>query len=575
MKRKWVLWPIMAIFLSAGCATVRQPSSAQRENKAHHTSAAVNKFEPSPKTHAMYDVLAAEMAGHSGDLKAAIHYYRKAMKAYPDPSLAQRTMQIALFLHNQKVALEAAHRWAKLVPHDAKPQQALGILYASQGDVTRSVRHLENYINKRKGNTGQGFMRVGTLLGQAVPEGVALSVMKNLVSKYPGQPRAQFAYGVMALKLGKSKMALGAAEEALHISPHMNEALSLKAQALMSLGDQQQAFKVLKEGMARAPKSVVLHLSYARLLVVVKSYRAAREQFRWLLKRSPDNPAVLYTLGLLDFHLKRDSEAYDYLQRVYKAGYHVSVAQYFLGRIAERNGNMESALTHYANVNAGEYLFDAQVRIAYILARQGDLNQAREYLGELRANVSGRRQKIELYLVEGELLQQADDLPAAFKLYDKAVHKYPKALQLLYARALVADKLGKLKIAEKDLTRIIQSKPNDAVALNALGYVLANRTSRYDEALGYIKRALALKPHDPEIIDSMGWVQFKLKHYARALHYLEKAYSAIANPEVAGHLIQALVKEGKRSRAHAVLEKALKAYPGNVGLMSIKHQLGL
>lgn len=575
MKRKWVLLPIMAIFLSTGCATMRQSSSVERGSKTDHAAAVGNKFEPSAKTHAMYNVLAAEMAGQSGDLQAAIHYYRKAMNAYPDPSLAQRTMQIAIFLHNQKLALEAAHRWVKLVPHDAQPQQALGILYASRGDVTQAVKHLGYYIENRKGNAGQGFMLVGSLLGQAIPEHLALPIMKSLISKYSKQPRAQFAYGVLALKFGKYKTALGAAEQALHIRPHMNEALSLKAQALMSLGHQKQALNVIKEGLSQAPESVVLHLSYARLLVVVRRYRSAREQFQWLLKRSPDNPEVLYTLGLLDFHLKRDTEAHGYLQRVYKAGYHISATQYFLGRIAERDGNMESALTHYANVNAGEYLFDAQVRIAYILARQGDLDQAREYLSELRASVSQRRQKIELYLVEGELLQQADDMPTALKLYDKAVHEYPKAVQLLYARALVADKLGKLKIAESDLTQIIQTKPNDAIALNALGYVLANHTRRYAEALGYIKRALALKPHDPEILDSMGWVQFKLKHYAKALHYLEKAYSAFPNPEVAGHLVQALVKEGKRTRAHAVLEKALKVHPGNAKLISIKHQLGL
>ncbi|WP_083251092.1 tetratricopeptide repeat protein [Acidihalobacter yilgarnensis] len=573
MKRVWGLAPVMAGLLLGGCATVRTPVGT--EAAANPVRVASGQFASTPSSRAMYDVLAAEMAGQAGDAKTAIEYYRKAMRALPDPALAQRTMEIATFLHDESVALEAAGRWAALAPNDARPQQALGILYARQGEVDKAALHLSRFVSLSGQKSSPALLRIGALLAQTVQGATALPVMHRLISDYPQQAGAQYAYGVLALQLGAPATALDAAEHALALQPGMSEALGLKAQALMSLGHQDRALDLLKGALNDAPDSVALRLAYARLLVSTKDYSHARAEFHWLLKRDPNNPDVLYTLGLLDFELKRDREAGRYLQRVAKAGYHVSAAQYFLGRIAERGGDMESALNHYANVDAGEYQFDAQVRIAYILARQGDLDQAREYLSELRASVSDNQQKIGLYLVEGELLQQADDAPTALKLYNKALRTYPEAARLLYARALVADSLGDLGQAEADLTRVIQDNPKDAAALNALGYTLANQTDRYAEALGYIQRALALSPSDPAILDSMGWVQYKLKHYPEAVGYLERAYAGFPDPEVASHLIQALVASGERTQARAVLDKALKAHPGDAKLAAVRHQLGL
>lgn len=573
MKRLWVLAPAVAGLVLSGCASLRAPGGAQ--SAATSAQVAAGPFKPTPSSRAMYDVLAAEMAGQAGDAKTAIRYYREAMNELPDPALARRTMEVATYLHDEAVALEAARRWAALAPDDARPQQALGILYARRGDIDQAALHLARFVKRSGQKPERALLLVGALLAQTVEGATALPVMHRLVGDYPEQAGAQYAYGMMALQLGAPATALDAAGHALALQPHFDQALSLKAQSLMALGHSDQALDLLGEALKRTPDSVALRLAYARLLVSAKSYDEARRQFHWLLKRDPHNPDVLYTLGLLDFELKHDREAARYLRRVSKAGYHVSATQYFLGRIAERGGNMESALDHYANVDAGEYLFDAQVRIAYILARQGDLDQAREYLSELRASVSDKQQKIELYLVEGELLQQADDAPTALKLYNKALHEYPGAARLLYARALIADSLGDLGQAEADLTRVTQENPRDAAALNALGYMLADQTDRYAEALGYIQRALALKPDDPAILDSMGWVQFKLKHYAQARRYLERAYASFPDPEVAAHLIEVLAASGDRGQASKLLGKALKAHPGDPKLTAVKRRLGL
>lgn len=573
MKRLWVLVPAMAVVLTGGCASLRAPSTGVVTTTHVHVAAA--RFTPTPSSQAMYDVLVAEMAGQSGNAKMALEYYRKAMKILPDPSLAERTMAVATFLHDDDVALEAAQRWAALDPDKPQPQQALGFLYARRGDIDNAALHLRRFIDSSGQKRGHALIVVGALLAQTVPADRALSVMRRVIEAYPKQGEAYYAYGLLALELGAPATALDAADRALQLQPAMDQAVSLKATSLMMLGHQGQALDLLDHALDRNPGSLTLHLAYARLLVQAKHYSRARVEFSWLLKRDPNNPDVLYTLGLLDFELKRDQEARLYLNRLAKAGDHVSAAQYFLGRIAERSGDMGGALNHYANVAAGQYLFDAQVRIAYILARQGDLDQAREYLTELRDSVSGKQQKIELYLVEGELLQQADDAPSALRLYTRALREYPGTARLLYARALIAASLGDLGRAEADLKALIRANPKDAAALNALGYTLADHTNRYVEALGYIKRALALEPGSPAVLDSMGWVQFKLKHYDQARHYLEQAYAKLQDPVVVSHLIQALVASGRRDQAESLLAKAFKVHPNDPTLTAMKRRLGL
>lgn len=573
MNRMWVFVPAMVGILTGGCARLNMPGST--ESTPAGTQEKTGQFAPTPSSQAMYDVLAAEMAGQSGNAKVALEYYRKAMKILPEPSLAERTMAVATFLHDDNTAIEAARRWADLAPNDTRPQQALGFLYARNGNIDRAALHLRRFVELSGQSTGQALLMVESLLVQTVPAGRALPVMQRLIGDYPRQGSAYYAYGLLALQLGAPAIALNAADQALKLKPDLTQALSLEANALMTLGHQDEARRFLESALRQKPASVALHLAYARLLVRTEHYSHARIEFNWLLRRDPHNPDVLYTLGLLDFELKRDQEAKLYLSQLATTGYHASAAQYFLGRIAERGGDMESALNHYANVDAGQYLFDAQVRIAYILARQGDLDQAREYLGELRASVADKHQKIELYLVEGELLQQADDTHGALKLYNKALRKYPDAARLLYARALTASALGDLNLAESDLKKLIQNNPKDATALNALGYTLTEHTNHYEEALGYVRRALTLQPDNAAILDSMGWVQFKLKHYEKARQYLERAYAHFQDPVVASHLIQALVASGKPAKARVLLDQALKAHPGDPVLTDVKHRLGL
>jgi tetratricopeptide (TPR) repeat protein len=174
-----------------------------------------------------------------------------------------------------------------------------------------------------------------------------------------------------------------------------------------------------------------------------------------------------------------------------------------------------------------------------------------------------------LYLVEGEILRDAGRLDDAMDVYNRALDEIPGNIDLLYARGLLAERMGRVDLLERDLSTIIESDPEHADALNALGYTLADRTDRYDEASEYIQRALALKPDNAAVIDSMGWLQYRLGNYAEAERFLRRALETFHDSEIAAHLGEVLLALGKREEARQLLEDALSKDPQSPLLLEV------
>jgi tetratricopeptide (TPR) repeat protein len=136
------------------------------------------------------------------------------------------------------------------------------------------------------------------------------------------------------------------------------------------------------------------------------------------------------------------------------------------------------------------------------------------------------RRKCKLAMQQADLARHAKRYDLSYRILSQALESWPRSPELLYDRALVSDQLGNLGDAERDLKALLKEKPDDTQALNALGYTLANRSNRHQEALGYIEKALKADPDNPMIQDSMGWVLFKLGRTEAALKYLERSYAA-------------------------------------------------
>jgi tetratricopeptide (TPR) repeat protein len=249
------------------------------------------------------------------------------------------------------------------------------------------------------------------------------------------------------------------------------------------------------------------------------------------------------------------------------------VAAYYLGRLFEQRGDARSARDWYGRARQGEVRMDALIRIATIDARQGHLDQARAHLAKARAETDTTEEQVRLFLAEADLLKQSGQPVAALGVLDEALRIHPGEPDLLYTRALLADQLDRFEEAEANLRAILAQDPDHAEALNALGYTLADRNLRLDEAFTLIDKALKLNPDNPAILDSMGWVLFRQGKLAEAESYLRRAYAREPDGEIAAHLAEVLAAQGRRDEALQLIQDALARDPGRRELLNLQHRL--
>jgi tetratricopeptide (TPR) repeat protein len=254
-------------------------------------------------------------------------------------------------------------------------------------------------------------------------------------------------------------------------------------------------------------------------------------------------------------------------------GQRTDEAYYYLGRMAESDNESEKAISNYMEIKDGEEYLAATSRIGQILVKEGQLDRNHDWFAEQRSKKPLLR--AQLYGLEADILTQAGYEKEAMQVLDEALVEMPDNTPLRYARAMLSEKQNELVSMERDLRAILATNPDNATALNALGYTLADRTTRYDEALQLIARALALQPNEPAILDSMGWVMFRTGRYAESVMYLSRAYGYFPDPEVAAHLGEALWVKGDTDGAREIWQDALQRNPGHPILISTLDRLGI
>jgi tetratricopeptide (TPR) repeat protein len=290
-----------------------------------------------------------------------------------------------------------------------------------------------------------------------------------------------------------------------------------------------------------------------------------------LLEKSPGNSDILYALGILGLQNNDLKSAETYFKQLSNKDKRSAEANYYLGQIAERRGDLQEAIDWFSQIKSGSYYVESQLRIATLKVKVEGLEPALKYLRTIQ--VQGEKQQVRLLLAEGEIIREAGDFPRAMKHFNEALDAHPNNTDLLYARALIAEKIDRLDILMRDLQAILDVKPDHAHALNALGYTLADRTARYKEALKYIQRALELKPNDAAVVDSMGWVQYRLGNYDQSISYLRRALQMNRDAEIAAHLGEVLLANGNKDEAHEVIKAGLEISPDNKQLLELLKQV--
>ena len=554
--------------LLSGCATV---VDAQAPAESEFP---IRPFmRPSPRAELMYQVLAAELAGKRDLLNVALDHYRQLAAASDDPQVAERATMLALLMKDNTTALELARRWRALAPASDPARQALALALLRNGQVDEAAPYLEavRQIASKK-DQQQGFATVASLLSQVDDKQAALRVMRQFGDRYPRSAFAQYYQAMLAAAAGDRALALASLDRALVQNPRMVLAHLLRTRLLMDQGDRQAALVGLAKAVAILPRDRSLRMNYARLLVDAGQLDKARREFATLLNQNPKDTDSVYALGVLATETRQFDLAESYFLELIKRNVRLADTYFELGRIEEQRGNYAKANEWYGRVSGEERYLTAQLRKGIMLAKTGETVAFAQHFETLRRDQP--QNSITLYLAEAEALREADRYQEAFDALERGLALHPNDKDLLYARALAAEKLDRLDVLERDLRAILAADPKNGQALNALGYTLADRTTRYPEALGYIEQALALLPDDAAVLDSMGWVQYRLGDLAKALEYLRRAYQANPDAEIAAHLVEVLWASGQREEAKKIWREALRKNPDSSQLLKLKEKLG-
>jgi tetratricopeptide (TPR) repeat protein len=310
----------------------------------------------------------------------------------------------------------------------------------------------------------------------------------------------------------------------------------------------------------------------ARLLVNLKKFDEAKSEFVKLVEASKGNPEILVVVGLLSIQSNDYADAENYLQQALAADFKDPDQIYiYLGQIAEKQKHDDQALSWYNKVQPGERALEAKLNIANLMARTQNVDAAIAMLDDLQD--LNNEQLVLVMQAQASLLGQAKRYQEAYDLLEKAVGNLPGSPELIYDYAMAAERIQKLDVTETELRKLIQLKPDFAQAYNALGYTLADRNVKLDEARKLIEKALALSPNDYFILDSMGWVQYRLGKLDKAVDFLRRAYTAQTDPEIAAHLGEVLWHQGKHDEAVELLDTALREYPENETLINTSKKL--
>jgi len=520
----------------------------------------------------VYEFLLAEIAGQRGNATLSAQAYADLARRTKDPRVAERATQIALEARMPEAAIESAKVWADAAPDSPRALGAAASLLVSANRVDEAQPYLKRILAASGEGRGDGFIQVNRLLANNPDKEASLRAMQGLAAPYPTLAQARFAVAASAASAGQDEIALKEIRAASQLKPDWELAALFEAQLLQKKSNAAASDR-LAQYLKEYPKSREVRLAYARTLVADKKYPEARLEFERLVKEYPDNTDVVFSVAVLSMQLEDWPVAETNLKRLLDLGYRDrNAVRFYLGQVSEEQKHFPDAIQWYSEVTRGEQFMPAQIRTAQVLWKQGDLDGARKYLQQVSAQ--NNDQRVQLILAEAQLLRDAKQEKEAFGVVDQALDKLPNHPDLLYDHAMLAEKLDRVDILESSLRKLIRIKPDHAHAYNALGYSLADRNQRLEEAHELIGQALKLSPDDAFIMDSMGWVLFRQGKGEEGLKYLQRAYSIRPDAEIAAHLGEVLWALGRRDEARKVWDEALKKTPDSEVLTKTVQRLG-
>lgn len=536
---------------------------------AHTASAAAKSgntpFQATLSGEFVYKYLIGEIAGQRDQLDLSSALFLDLAKSNQDPRLAERAAKTAVMNNDGRTAIEAVNLWSQLDPESTEAHQALTQMLINIGKLDEAKPHLKHLLANAEGRAS-GFMFLNNLLTRQQKTEV-LALVQELARDYPDLPEAHFATAQAAWGAGNINLATDELSRADKLRPGWEMAALMQGQILLGQSPA-QAESFYRDFLEQNGNANEVRLALARILAGEKKFEEAKNEFIKLIEASNGNPEILVVIGLLSLQANELDEAETYFNEALGKEFKDKSQIYiYLGQIAEKKHNDNEALQWYNKVAPDDIRYvDAKLGVANVITRREGIDAAIQSLEELTDLTETQRAAI--IHAQASVLTQAGRYQEAYDRLELAVSTLPNTPEIIYDFAMAAERIDNLNTMERELRKLIKIQPESSQAYNALGYSLADRNIRLEEAKALIEKAHELSPDEHYIIDSLGWVHYRLGNLDKAVDFLRQAYSQQPDPEIAAHLGEVLWQQGKHDEAVKTWDSALAIFPENEVLIS-------
>jgi len=562
---------LFGALLLGGCAgQARHTPDAATATPPPETPTEPVQYRPGElNQESVFELLAAEIAGQRRQFDQALGYYLHQARMTRDADVAERATRIAQFLRNAKAVLEAAAIWAEIEPSDPEPKHILANILISERQFDAALPILEQILDD---GSAEAVLMIGSHSRQMPVDTARLyeNLLARVSEREPERLEVLLTRALLKRRLGDDAGALQLLDQGLAIEPEQADLLQQKVEILHARGDDAHALRLVRQALRSNPDSKPLKVQYVQLQIDTDPERALNAMLE-LADTYPDDGQLHYYLALLALDHKQYDVGRELLVRLLEQNPTNDNLHFYLGIVEEDAGDYDSALSHYLRVGEGPNLQQAYNRALSLLDEPEQESRVRTIVEQGIAAHPDLR--IELTLMLADWLDGQERRDEALALVEQALAKHPQEVGLLYSHALMIESRDPQRMLG-NLETALALEPDNGMLLNALGYSLTLYSDDYLRAHALISRALEQHPDDPAVLDSMGWVLYKLDRLPEALNFLRRAHAAIADPEVAGHLIEVLWASGETEEALELLRTSLESSPEDERLRALAEKLG-
>jgi tetratricopeptide (TPR) repeat protein len=567
---------ITFVFLNSCAESPAKPSAAEGAVTPVKTAPAKGKtqqkeLKTSIDPDVLFTLLTAEIAGQRGQYDIALEGYMEAARRTHEPKFAERAAMIAMYMKNGNKTSEAVALWLHQDPQSQAARKIAALFALRAGDKKAATEQLNALLVVDPVGFENAMLELASVLQKEGKINAVYDSLDALSVQHPDQAIIYFIQSLLAVQKNDKNLAEIKINQALKVRPGWDKALIFQAQIAVFSGDLNKAKALLKEASLKYPGNSKINKMLAQVLIKSENYEEAIEVYQKIISADSKDLESQFAIGLVNLQLNQDDQAEDIFKKLLEQPEWQYQSMFYLGKIEEKRGHMKKALAWFDKVTDGPFVFDASISAISLLEKDKQLNEASLRLTLLQAKFP--KQKLRLLLVQAELYNQQKQYEKAFNLLTKALVDFPDQKELLYTRALMAERVNKPDVVEADLKKILAMDPNNVEALNALGYTLLSKSNRYAEAEKYLQQALKLEPGEAVVIDSYGWLQFKLGNNERALGYLQQAYEKQQENEIAAHLAEVLWALGRKDEAKKLFNKAIKDAPDDEYLLDFQRRI--